>query len=88
MIFVHIQGKPFNITVIQVYASTTNSKEAEVEQFCDDQQDLLELTHTHTHTHTHTNVLFIIWGWNVKIGSEEIAGVTGKFGPGIQNEAG
>ena len=88
MIFVHIQGKPFNITVIQVYASTTNSKEAEVEQFCDDQQDLLELTHTHTHTHTHTQILFIIAGWNVKVGSQEIPGVIGKFGLGKQNEAG
>ena len=81
MIFVHIQGKPFNITVIQVYASTTNSKEAEVEQFCDDQQDLLELT-------LKKDVLFIIGDWNEKVGSQELPGVTGKFGLGIQNEAG
>ena len=57
MILVHFQGKPFNITVIQVYAPTTNAKEVEAEQFYDDLEDLLELTHTHTHTHTHTNVL-------------------------------
>ena len=68
MISVCFQGKPFNITVIQVYALTSNTEEAEVAQFYEDLQDLLELTHTHTHTHTHTQsgVLFIIQDWNEK----------------------
>ena len=81
MIFVHLQGKPFNITVIQVYAPTTNGEEAEVEQFYEDLQDLLELT-------PKKYVLFIRGDWNAKVGSQEIPGVTGKFGLGMQNEAG
>ena len=81
MISVRFQGKPFNITVIQVYAPTTNAKEAEVEQFYEDLQDLLELT-------PKKDVLFIIEDWNAKLGSQEIPGVTGKFGLGVQNEAG
>ena len=81
MISVHFQGKPFNITVTQVYAPTTNSKEAEVEQFYEDLQDLLELT-------PKKDILFIIGNWNAKVGSQETPGVTGKFGLGIQNEAG
>ena len=81
MISVRFQGKPFNITVIQVYASTNNAEEAEVEQFYEDLQDLLELTPT-------KDVLFIIGDWNAKVGSQETPGVTGKFGLGIQNEAG
>ena len=81
MISVSFQGKPFNITVIQVYAPTTNAKEAEVEHFCEDIQDLLELT-------SKKGVLFITGNWNAKIGSQEIPGVTGKFGPGVRNEAG
>ena len=80
-ISVHVQGKPFNITVIQVYAPTSNAEEAEVEQFYEDLQDLLELT-------PKKDVLFIIGDWNVKVGSQETPGVTGKFGLGIQNEAG
>ena len=79
MISVHFQGKPFNIRVIQVYAPTTNAKKAE--QFYDDLQDLLELT-------SPKDVLFIIGDWNAKVGSQEIPGVTGKFGLGIWNEAG
>ena len=75
----HFQGKPFSITVIQVYAPTSNAEEAEVEWFYEDQQGLLELT---------SNVLFIIGDWNAKVGSQETPGVTGKFGLGIQNEAG
>ena len=75
------QGKPFNITVIQVYAVTSNAEEAEVEQFYEDLQDLLELT-------PKKDVLFIIEDWNAKVGSQETPGVTGKFGLGIQNEAG
>ena len=75
------QGKRFSITVIQVYAPTTNAKEAEVEWFYEDSQDLLELTPP-------KDVLFIIGDWNAKVGSQEIAGVTGKFGLGVQNEAG
>ena len=78
---VHFQGKPFNITVIQVYASTTDAEEAEVEQFCEDLQDLLELT-------SKKDVLFITGVWNAKVGSQEIPGVTGKFGLGVQNEPG
>ena len=81
MISVRFQGKSFNITVIQVYAPTTNAKEAEVEQFYEDLQDLLELT-------PKKDVLFITGDWNVKEGSQEIPGVTAKFGLGVQNEAG
>ena len=77
----HFQGKPFNITVIQVYAPTTNSEEAEVEQLYKDVQDLLELT-------PKKYILFIIVDWNAKVGSQETPGVTGKFGLGEQNEAG
>ena len=83
MISVHFQGKPFNITVIQVYAPTTNAKEAEVEQFYEDLQDLLELT-----SKKKKNVLFIIGDRNAKVGSQEIPGVIGKFGLGVQSEAG
>ena len=79
MILVGFQGKPFNITVIQVDAPTTNAKEAE--QFYEDLQDLLELT-------PKKEVLFVIGDWNAKVGSQEIPGVTGKFGLGVQNEAG
>ena len=78
-ISVRFQGKPFNIKVIQVYATTTNAKE--VEQFYEDLQDLLELT-------TKKDVLFIIGDWNAKVGNQETLGVTGKFGFGVQNEAG
>ena len=81
MISVRFQGKPFNITIIQVYAPTRNAEEAEVERFYEDLQDLLELT-------PKTNVLLIIRDWNAKVGSQELPGVTGKFGLGIQNEAG
>ena len=81
MISIYFQGKPFNITVIQVYAPTSNAEEAEVEQFCEDLQDLLELT-------AKTDVLFIIGDWNAKVGSQETPGVTGKFGLGIRNEVG
>ena len=81
MISVHFQGKPFNITVIQVYAPTSNTEEAEVEWFYEDLQDLLELTHP-------KDVLFIIGDWNAKVGSQETSGLTGKFGLGVQNEAG
>ena len=81
MISVHFQGKPFNITVIQVYAPTSNTEEAEVEQFCEDLQDLLELK-------PKKDVLFIIGDWNAKVGSQETPGGTGKFGLGVQNEAG
>ena len=80
MISVHFQGKPFNITVIQVYAPTVNAEEAEVEQFYEDLQDLPELT-------PKRDVLFIIENWNAKVGSHEISGITGKFGLGVQNEA-
>ena len=80
MISVHFQGKPFNITIIQLYALTSNAEEAEVEWFYEDLQDLLELTHK-------KDVLFIIGDWNAKIGSQETPGVTGKFGLGVQNEA-
>ena len=78
MISVHFQGKPFSITVIQVYAPTTNAEEAEL--FYEDLQDLLELT-------PKREVLFIMGDWNAKIGSQEILGVTGKFSLGVQNEA-
>ena len=81
MISVRFQGKPFNITVIQVYAPTTNAEEAEVEWFYDDLQGLLELT-------PKKDVLFIIGDQNAKVGSQEIPGVTGKFRLGVQNEAG
>ena len=81
MTSVHFQGKSFNITVIQVYAPTTNAKEAEVEWFYNDLQDFLELT-------SPKDVLFITRDWNAKGGSQEIPGVTGKFGLGVQNEAG
>ena len=81
MISVRFQGKPFNIIVIQVYAPTSNAEEAEVEQFYEDQQDLLQLT-------PKKDVLLIIEDWNAKVGSQEISGVAGKFGLGIQNEAG
>ena len=81
MISVHFQGKSFNITVIQVYAPTTNAKKPKVEQFYEDLQDLLELT-------PKKDVLFMIGDWNAKVGSQETPGVTGKFGLGIQNEAG
>ena len=81
MISVHFQGKPFKITVIQVYAPTSNAEEAEVERFYEDLQDLLELT-------PKKDVLFIIEDWNAKVGSQETAGVTGKFGLGIWTEAG
>ena len=81
MISVLFQGKPFNITVIQVYAPTSNTEEAEVEQFYEDLQDLLELT-------PKKDVLSIIGNWNAKVGSPETPGVTGKFCFGIRNEAG
>ena len=81
MISVRLQGEPFNIMVIQVYAPTSNAEEAEVEQFYDKLQDLLELT-------SPKDVLFIVGDWNAKAGSQEIHGVTGKFGLGVQNEAG
>ena len=81
MISVRLQGKPFNITVIQVYAPTSNAEEAEVECFYEDLQDLLEVTPP-------KDVLFIIGDWNAKVGSQETPGVTGKFGLGMWNEAG
>ena len=81
MISVHFQSKPFNITVIQVFAPTSNAKEAEVEQFYEDIQDLLELI-------PKKDVLFIIGDWNAKVGSQETPGVTSKFGLGVQNEEG
>ena len=81
MISVRFQGKPFNITVIQVYAPTSNAEEAEVEWFYEDLQDLLELT-------PKKEVLFIRGDWNAKVGSQETPGVTGKFSLGIWNEAG
>ena len=81
MIAACFRGKPFNITVIQVYAPTTNAKEAEVEPFYEDIQDLLELIRQ-------KDVLFIIEDWNAKVGSQEIPGLTGKFDLGVQNEAG
>ena len=81
MISVHFQGSPFTIMVIQAYAPTSNTEEAEIEWFCEDLQDLLELTPP-------KDVLFIIWDWNAEVGSQETPRVTGKFGLGIQNEAG
>ena len=80
MISVRFQGKPFNITTIQVYAPISNAEEAEVERFYEDLQDLLELT-------SKKDVLFIIGDWNPKVGSQETPGVTGKFGLGMRNEA-
>ena len=80
MISVRFQGKPFSIMVIQVYAPTSNAKEAEVERFYEDLQDL-ELT-------PKRDVLFIIGNWNAKVGSQETPGITGKFGLGMRNEAG
>ena len=80
MISVRFQGKPFNTTVIQAYAPTSNTEETEVEQFYEDLQDLLELT-------PKKDVLFIIGVWNAKVGSQETPGVTGKFGLGMWNEA-
>ena len=80
MISVSLQGKPFNITVIQVYAPTSNTEEAEIEQFCEDLEDLLELT-------PKKDILFIIGDWNAKVGSQETLGVTGKFHLGVYNEA-
>ena len=81
MISVHFHGKSFNITIIQVYALTSNAEEAEIETFYEDLQDLLELTPP-------KDVLFIIGDWNAKVGSQETPGITGKFGLGIQNRAG
>ena len=81
MISVRFQGKPFSITVIQVYVPTSNAEETEVEWFYEDIQDLLELT-------PKKDVLFIIGDWNAKVGSQETAGITEKFGLGVQNEAG
>ena len=81
MIYACFQGKPFNITVIQVYAPTSNAEETETERFYEDLHDLLELT-------PKKDVLFIIGDWNAKVGTQEIPGVTGKFGLGVQNEAG
>ena len=78
MISVRFQGKPFNITVIQIYALTSNDGETEVERFYEDLQDLQELT-------PKKDVLFIIGDWNAKVGSQETPGVTGKFGLGVQN---
>ena len=77
----HFQGKPFSIPVIQVYALTSNTEKPEVKQFCEDLQGLLELT-------PKKDILFIIGDWNVKVGSQETPGVAGKFGLGVQNEAG
>ena len=81
MISVRFPGKTFDITVVQVYAPTSNAEEAEVEQFYEDLQELIELT-------TQKDVLFIIGDWNAKVGSKETPGVTGKFGLGVQNELG
>ena len=80
MISAHLQGKLFNATVIQVYAPTSNTEEAEVERFYEDLQDLLELT-------PKKDVLFVLGDWNAKVGSQEIPGVTSKFGLGVENEA-
>ena len=81
MISVHFQGKPFNITVIQACAPTSNTEEAEVELFCEDLQDLLELA-------SKKDVLFIIWDWNAKVGNQGTPRVAGKFGLEVWNEAG
>ena len=80
MIFVHFQGKPFNIRLIHVYTLTSNTEEAEVEQLCEDLKDLLELA-------PQKYVLFIIGDWNTKVRSQETPGITSKFGLGVQNEA-
>ena len=81
MISVHFQGKPLNITVIQLYAQTSNAEEAEVEPFYEDLQDLLEITPP-------KDVLFIIWDWNANVGSQETSGVTEKLGLGVRSEVG
>ena len=81
MISVRFQGKPFNMMAIQVYVLTSNTEEAEAEWFCEDLQDLLEITPP-------KDVLFIIGDWNAEERSQEISGITGKFGFGVQNEAG
>ena len=81
MISLHFQGKPFNITIIQAYSPTSNAEEAEVEWYCEELQELLELT-------PKKDVLFIRGDWNAKVGSQETPGVTGKFGLGMWNEAG
>ena len=81
MISIHFQGKPFNTIVIQAYATTSNAEETEVERFYEDLQGLLELT-------PKKDVLFIIGDWNAEVGSQETPGITGKFGLGVQNEAG
>ena len=81
MISVRFQGKPFNMTIIQVYALTSNAEEAETERFYEDLQDLLKLS-------PKKDVLIIIGDWNAKVGSQETPGVTGKFGLGLENEAG
>ena len=81
MISVHFQGKPFNIMVIQAYVLTSNSEQAEVIQFYEDLQDLLEIT-------PKKDVLFIIGDWNAKVGNQEIPEITGKIGLGVQNEVG
>ena len=81
MIFIHFQGKTLDTTVIQIYAPTTNAREAEAELFYEDLKDLLELT-------PQKYILFIIGDWNAKVGSQEIPGITGKFGFGVQNETG
>ena len=81
MISVHFQGKPFNIKIIQIYALTSNAEEAEIDWFYENLQDLLELT-------PQKDVIFIIGAWNAKVGRQEIPGMTGKFGLGIQNEGG
>ena len=81
MISAHFQGKPFNITVNQVYALTSKAEEAEAQQFYEDLQDLLELT-------TPNDVLFVIGNWNAKAGSQETPGVTGKFDLGVWNDTG
>ena len=78
MIYVHFQGRPFKITVIQVYAPTNNAEKGEVEWFYEDLQDFLELTPP-------KNILFIIGDWSAKVGSQETPGITGKFGLGVQN---
>ena len=80
MISVRFQGKPFNITVIQVYAPSSNAAKAEIECFYEGLQDLLELT-------PEIDVLFVIGNWNTKVGSQELPAVTGKFGLGVRNEA-
>ena len=81
MISVCFQGKPFNIAIIQVYTPTSNAEEAQVECFCEDRQDRLDLT-------PKKDILFITGDWNAKVGSQEISEVTGKFGLGVQNEEG